>query len=854
MKCCCLLVILPFFFCTRSFSQVTVGFSVPSTTCLNDPVAVLNTSTGASNYYWSFCAADFNSTPEAISLGNPSGVLNMPVFGCYVQDADGNFYGLVDCHLEGHLIRLSFGNSLLNTPTGEDLGTFGGLLPTQLEGIQLIKVKGNWTAILVGGGYSGPNSDPRIVKVDFGSALKNTPTATNWGNIGGLNLPLELFVGSEGGNYYGFTVNANSSTITRFSFGPDFTNPPTGLNLGNIGNFVYPDGLTFVKYTGSWYCMVTNGQGNTLTRLDFGSSLLNTPTGVNIGNPGGTMNGPRDIALFTTCSGVFGFVVNANVSNMIKLNFGNDPTSVPTATDLGNLGNFNFPHSLSDFFQVGNDIYSFIPDVNSNTITRIRFLGCSDIPGSNLKNPPPVTYTKPGVYNINLLVDLGLPTQSSYCQEVTVFELPQGKIAGDTVCLGNSPALLYTGLAGTAPYLIGFTDGTNTYTQGGLAASSGVPLPYPLTAPGTTTFKLTTIRDANGCSADTSVVTDLMVAPLPQGGLTGTTTCGSDSAQIVFTASSGTGPYALTFSSGGTAINDAGVASGVAFAAPLPSTPTTYDLISITDRYGCPRTGSFDDGEVKVTPLPVPVLQFAPLGTVCFNNGSEMITAATETSGMPGAGAYSGPGIDATGNFSPSDAGNGVHTIVYTYTADNGCTTADSSQIQVNPVPPRASELIIGCDGIPARLSVPAGGASYTWNPSTGLSDPNAADPTTTVDMSTTYFVLVVDSDGCSTTDTITFKELGSIKNAFVIPNAFTPNGDGHNDCFGVHAWGSVILDELDIFDRWGARVFSTTNPADCWDGTYNGRIEPPGAYVFVIKAETACGKVTRTGTLMLIR
>ena len=201
MKPCCLFVILSPFLYYPSLAQVTASFTAPATSCVNSTVAVQNTSTGASNYYWSFCAADFNSTPQAVSLGNPNGVLNMPVFGCYVQDADGNFYGLVDCHIEGHLIRLSFGNSLLNTPTGEDLGGFGGILPSQLEGIQLIKVNGNWTAILVGGGYSGANSDPRIVKVDFGNALTNTPTATNWGNIGGLNLPLELFVTSEGGNY-----------------------------------------------------------------------------------------------------------------------------------------------------------------------------------------------------------------------------------------------------------------------------------------------------------------------------------------------------------------------------------------------------------------------------------------------------------------------------------------------------------------------------------------------------------------------------------------------------------------------------------------------------------------------------
>jgi len=43
----------------------------------------------------------------------------------------------------GHLVRLRFGNSLLNSPTAEDLGTFNDALPTQCEGLQVLRVNGN---------------------------------------------------------------------------------------------------------------------------------------------------------------------------------------------------------------------------------------------------------------------------------------------------------------------------------------------------------------------------------------------------------------------------------------------------------------------------------------------------------------------------------------------------------------------------------------------------------------------------------------------------------------------------------------------------------------------------------------
>ncbi|TDW96392.1 gliding motility-associated C-terminal domain-containing protein [Dinghuibacter silviterrae] len=845
---CCLLLPTVFLLYSPVAAQVTASFTVPATVCAGTPLTVNNTSVGATNYYWSFCAADFSANPDAVNLGNPNGVVNNPVFGCYVQDADGNFYGLVTCYAEGHLIRLRFGNSLLNNPTAEDLGTFGGVIPEQLEGIQLLKVNGNWTAIMVGGGNQSANSSPRVVKVDFGNALTNPGTATNWGNVGGLNLPHKLYIGFEGGNYYGFTTNVIDNTITRLSFGPDFTNLPTGINMGNIGNLDYPCGLTFVKYAGNWYCLTANMNSNSLTRLDFGTSLLNTPTGVNIGNPGGVLNTPRDIVLFTTCSGVYGFVTGMNNNDLVKLYFGNDPTTVPGATDLGNIGNFSFPHSLSDLFRVGNDIYTFVPNANSNSLTRLRFAGCSDIPGSSAQNPAPVTYPNPGVYDINLMVDLGLPTQTSYCQQVYVAPLPQGTLIGDTVCTGDSPSISFNTFnnttQGAAPFTISYTDGTHTYTQGGL------PGVYQslITVPALGTYTLTNITGSNGCSTDTTETVNVSMKPLPQGGIAGIANCGSDSATLWFTASSGTGPFFLQLSPGGTAFLD----PGQTLTLPL-SQQTTFNLLWVVDKY-CERRSGFDTPSVTLTPRPNPVVQFNSPGSICYNAAPELLTAASETTGLPGSGAYSGPGTDAAGNFTPADAGVGTHTILYSYTANDGCTAADSNQIVVNPAPVQAEVMITGCEGVPIQVSAAKGGATYTWTPATGLSNATVANPTAELDGSITYVAQVIDSDGCAASDTVAIKDAGPVKRAFMIPNGFTPNGDGHNDCFGIHTWGQVTLDEFDIFDRWGTKVFSTKDPADCWDGTVGGQPEPPGAYVFVIRAETACGKITRTGTLMLMR
>lgn len=842
-------------FCSdRCFSQVTASFTTSaSTVCTNTPVTITNTSTGATNYYWSFCAADFNTTPEAVNLGNLGGLLSTPDFGDYAKDDNGNYYGLVGSYADGNLIRLNFGTSLLNQPTAEDLGTFGGIIPNQSEGIQIVRANGNWSVILVGGAGTVANSDPRIVKIDFGNSLANTPTATNWGNVGGVNLPHDLFISQEGGGYVGFTINVNDNTFTRFNWGADFTSPPTGVNLGNIGGLNYPAGFTFVNYGGSWYAFIANRDDNSLTRLSFGSSLMNPPVAVKVSNPGGLLSEPRDVSLFQTCSGLFGFVSNEATNHLVKLDFGSDPTSMPTATDLGNLGDLNFPHSISNFFRVENDIYAFIPNVLGNSITRIRFAGCQDLSSTSAANPPPVSYSNAGVYNINLIVDIGLPTQRSYCQQVTVNGSPRGMLAGDTVCYGNVPELLYAGTTGAPPFSISYTDGVNNYSQAGLGSNSAVSLPYALTAVGSTSFTLQRVSDANGCSFDTTQQTEIKIAPLPNGGITGGAVCAGDTAILTFAPSNGTPPYSVEYSNGVVTKDQAGVEAGSVFGGAFTGSPTTFTITTITDSLGCIRTSGFDPATAVVVPLPAPVLKFAGPGRVCVNSGPIQL-GASETTGIAGSGSYNGPGVDQSGSFQPMEAGVGVHTITYTYVADDGCKAADSSQIVVNPLPKQAPpEEIEGCDGIPVRLNA-TGGVSYVWSPAEGLSNAAIADPEATFDASVTYTVLVTDSNNCSVTDTVLIKDVGSIKYAFALPNAFSPNGDGHNDCFGIRQWGAVTLQELDVFNRHGARVFSTQNPSDCWDGRFNGQMQPAGTYVYVIRALTACGVVTRTGTLILIR
>jgi gliding motility-associated-like protein len=112
-----------------------------------------------------------------------------------------------------------------------------------------------------------------------------------------------------------------------------------------------------------------------------------------------------------------------------------------------------------------------------------------------------------------------------------------------------------------------------------------------------------------------------------------------------------------------------------------------------------------------------------------------------------------------------------------------------------------------------------------------------------------------MDGNGCKNTDTVTVQVTTNGIGLYVMPSAFTPNGDGKNDCFHVSYWGLVKDLEFSIYNRWGNRVFYTKDPSACWDGNWNGIPQAPGVFIYMIKASTNCQpQVFRKGTFVLIR
>ncbi|WP_127130652.1 PKD domain-containing protein [Pseudoflavitalea rhizosphaerae] len=327
-----------------------------------------------------------------------------------------------------------FGNSLLNIPNSIDLGDFGAIIPNA-EGIQIIFNENKWYAIITGGIL--PASTPKMIKVEFGTDLSNTsPTVTDWGNFGGLDPNSDLHMFKDGNNWYGITMNRHGHLL-RFDFTSSFNNTPTGVDLGSVGLTAFPTGLYVINDNGFWRLFVIDSgddlrnnqtSNSSIVRFDFGNSLLNTPVREDLGNPNNVLKHPRDITIIRNCDQAVAFIVNGNTSNpsISRMDFINGLGQPPIGTDLGNLGNLAFPHSISKLFRVNEDLFAFVTNVNNNSITRLQFAGCTNASqqSSTAQTPPPIKYNSPGTYNINLTIDDGLPTQSSVCHQLVVMPAP----------------------------------------------------------------------------------------------------------------------------------------------------------------------------------------------------------------------------------------------------------------------------------------------------------------------------------------------------------------------------------------------------------------------------------------------
>jgi gliding motility-associated-like protein len=196
-------------------------------------------------------------------------------------------------------------------------------------------------------------------------------------------------------------------------------------------------------------------------------------------------------------------------------------------------------------------------------------------------------------------------------------------------------------------------------------------------------------------------------------------------------------------------------------------------------------------------------------------------------------------------------------TVSCTLTSNYACLTTNTAtsnniDIQVNPIPSVAlSEDVTIQEGESTTLTATAtANMTYLWTPSTSLTCSDCLTPTASPTETTVYTFNVTDpATNCNSNDSLT---VTVIRNYDIwVPTAFSPNEDGNNDYFFVRG-NNVKEFTIRLFDRWGNKVFETSNLAEGWNGEYQNRLINSGILVYVLNytlndgtTETIKGNIT---------
>ncbi|MHB8258722.1 MAG: NHL domain-containing protein [Bacteroidia bacterium] len=246
---------------------------------------------------------------------------------------------------------------------------------------------------------------------------------------------------------------------------------------------------------------------------------------------------------------------------------------------------------------------------------------------------------------------------------------------------------------------------------------------------------------------------------------------------------------------------------------------TTYTVMSTFS--SCSNTAT---ASVTINPLPIVAVNTP---TICAGDTGKLTASGAST--------YTWSNGASTSSILVNPSSTSNYTVVGT-NANNCISQPTAATINVAPIP---TVSISGsnniCIGQNTMLTA-SGANTYTWN--TG---DTTSSIVLTPTVSTTYTVIGA-SGMCHSVDVA----IVTVNNpfSFNMPNIVTPNNDGINDYidFGKYQFSSL---QLEIYNRWGTKIYESTNPTCIWKPT-----EDDGTYFYTAQYQINCGTETQNKTL----
>jgi len=210
-------------------------------------------------------------------------------------------------------------------------------------------------------------------------------------------------------------------------------------------------------------------------------------------------------------------------------------------------------------------------------------------------------------------------------------------------------------------------------------------------------------------------------------------------------------------------------------------------------------------------------------------------------------------------NWQTSGVFTGLPAGTYSIYLKNACTTEPLLVILPGGDTPLFTTLEFAPDGPHCKdapfvvsLSKEFPQVEFTWSVNgTPVSGTSGESLNLIISQSGVYTIHVngVDAAGCTYEGTFT----DSLANCFEIPNVFTPNSDTVNDQFGPVTFGADLKFDMEIYNRWGRRVFKSESSSMRWDGTIDGERAVSDVYAYVIRTKESVPRQF-SGSVTLLR
>ena len=140
-----------------------------------------------------------------------------------------------------------------------------------------------------------------------------------------------------------------------------------------------------------------------------------------------------------------------------------------------------------------------------------------------------------------------------------------------------------------------------------------------------------------------------------------------------------------------------------------------------------------------------------------------------------------------------------------------------------------------------------ATGLKYQWTPPASLNDPTLLRPIASPANDTRYLLTVTSAKGCVDTSSMFLKVLFKP----IIPNTFTPNGDGINDKWDIQYIDSYPGAIIEVYNSVGTLMFRSVGYNVPWDGSVKGSKLPLGTYYYVVDPKNGRAKISGYVTIL---